>query len=165
MDLDELMEQHGTQRVMDALLLTMRVAGIASDTEVLTRMLQHLVERRHPRGDLTPLQILRLRQLKDLEETLEAVMTTAQPAELSPLLDEMSTAVRKLFRERSWLGWGWVNQMPSDDALNALEQEMADEYITLLLKAGVLSELRGGRSVRLPVLAMTKALADSERGR
>jgi NTP pyrophosphatase (non-canonical NTP hydrolase) len=124
--------------------------------------LQELVERRHPRGVLTPMQVLRLRQLKVGEEALEAVMALATPKEINPSLDRASDALRSYFRERSWLAHPWVSQKPSDTALAEFKSELADVLITVILTAVLVEEVTD-EPFDLFQAAMDKAIADTLR--
>lgn len=124
--------------------------------------IERIILLRHPRRDLTPVQVLRLRMLKLIEESLEAATCIALPKQTSAAIDALSDVVRPLFRERGWLSGGWVAGPPSADALAHLKEELADVFIVVVGTALLVGEIEGA-PFDLEHAALAKATADLAR--
>ena len=121
--------------------------------------IERIILLRHPRRDYTPLQVLRLRMIKLIEESLEAATCIALPRELSLPIDALSEESRWWFRNREWLALDFVNQRPSDDALAHLKGELADVFIIVVGTALLVGEITG-EPFDIEQSALAKARAD-----
>lgn len=124
--------------------------------------IRRIVEERHPRGEITTVQTLRLGAIKLLEEALEAATTIALPREMSGPIDDLSDKARMYFRWREWLAYSFANERPSDASLAAMRGEVADVFIVIIHLAGLIEELTG-EEFDLEAEALKKALADLRR--
>lgn len=129
---------------------------------VLHRRLQELVEARHRRNSLQPIQVLRLRMIKIVEEALEAATCIALPARMSPAIDAITDAARDAYRNREWIGQPWVFGSPSDDSIDHLKKELADAFITVVLAARTVVEITG-EEWDIEQAALSKATSDLAR--